>query len=81
MHKTTFSATVRALCVAAFVLALPLALSAEEFGTPFPLIRSMNLQSSIQVDGKPVKSPVTVAADADFTIIWKSTGLGCVSNW
>ncbi|KKW10473.1 MAG: hypothetical protein UY50_C0033G0001, partial [Parcubacteria group bacterium GW2011_GWA2_49_9] len=29
----------------------------------------------------PVKLPVTVAAGSAFTVVWKSSGTGCVANW
>src|SRR3989344_7741075 len=76
--------TRRTLLLAGFFAvfaATPLAVSAASFSAPLPVIKSVGLQAAVQVDGKPVKSPVTVGAGAEFTIGWRSLGTGCVSNW
>lgn len=47
----------------------------------FPVVKAVNLKATIQIAGAPVKSPVVIAAEKEFTIVWKSAGNGCISNW
>lgn len=53
----------------------------DQFPDPFPTIKSVGLQASIQIGGVSVKLPVTVAGGSAFTVVWKSSGTGCVANW
>lgn len=47
----------------------------------FPVVKAVNLKAAIQIAGAPSKSPVVLAAEKEFTIVWKSAGNGCISNW
>ena len=65
----------------ALALSFPTLAFAAVFPTPLSTVRAVNLKATLQVDGVPVKSPAVVGANADFTIVWSSQGVGCVSNW
>ncbi len=59
---------------------VPLAI--DPFPDPFfPTIKSVGLKASVEIGGAPVKLPATVAAGSAFSVVWKSSGTGCVANW
>ena len=59
----------------------PVAVFAATFTGPLATTKSVSLQAAIQVGGITIKSPATVPAGSDFSVVWRSTGAGCVSNW
>lgn len=59
-------------------------LGAPSESAPFeslPVVKAVNLKAAIQLGGASIKSPVVIAAEKEFTIVWKSVGHGCISNW
>lgn len=60
---------------------MPFLAFATPFPAPLPTIKQVGLQLSVQVGGKSVKSPAVVAANTDFSVAWKSQGVGCVGDW
>ncbi len=68
------------LLFAGFFFVVP-SLALAAFSGPLPLQNSIGLRAVVQVNNTPVKSPVTVSAGSDFSIVWESVGVGCVSNW
>ena len=84
MSTFSNSLSVKSVCIVlGFILLFP-ATAGAEFGDPIPTVKSVGLKIAVQINGKQVKLPATVAEDGDFTIIWTTvpnTATGCISNW
>ena len=75
-HASSFLAALFGLA-----LLLPGVALAAPFPVPLPVIKTISLETSLQIQGVQARSPAVVAANTDFTIVWSSSGVGCVSNW